>query len=86
MMISKAAAQALIEHSKVTGPLFVPTIVWAENEGGVGAWEVGYHQRAIVPQIWIEEIEGIEIVIEPHWHDKLNDKALDVVDGHFHVL
>lgn len=92
MMISKAAAQVLIEHSKVTGPLFVPTIVWAENEGGVGAWEVGYHERAIVPQIWIEEIEGIEgiegieIVIEPHWHDKLNDKTLDVVEGHFHVF
>ena len=86
MMMSKVAVKALIEHSKIIGPLFVPTIVWAENERGVGAWEVGYHKRAVVLGMWIEEIEGIEIVIEPHLRDKLNDKTLDVVDGYFHVL
>ena len=86
MIISKAAAKALIEPSKVTGPLFIPAIVWAENECGVSAWEVGYHERAVVLGMWIEEIEGIEIVIEPHWRDKLSDKTLDVVDGYFHVL
>ena len=86
MIISKAAAKALIERSKVTGPLFIPAIVWAEDESGLGAWEVGYHERAIVPQTWIEEINGIEIVLELHWRDKLNDKMLDVVDGYFHVF
>lgn len=85
MFISKVALKVLLEQSKTMGPLFIPTIVWAEDEHGIGAWEVGFHRRVIVPDAWIEEIEGIGIVIEPHWHDELKDMTLDVVDGYFQV-
>ena len=84
--ISAIAANALHHHLKELGPNFLPAIVWAEDEHGIGAWEVGFHERRIVPAEFIERIDGIEIVVEPHWRDGLRGKTLDVVRNHFCVL
>jgi hypothetical protein len=85
MFISEAAATALRQHLKELGPLFLPAIVWAEDENGVGAWEVGFHERGIVPVGFIENIDGVDIVIEPHWRDGLQGKTLDIVRNYFCV-
>ena len=84
--ISAVAANDLRQHLKELGSLYLPAVVWAEDEHGIGAWEVGFHERRIVPAEFIELIDGIEIVVEPHWRDGLQGKTLDIVRNHFRVL
>lgn len=65
----------------------IAAIVWAADENGVGAWEVGFHPTAIVPPEWIETFEdGIQIVIEPPWVSELDGRTLGVVNGYFQVI
>lgn len=85
--ITKAAATAIRNQLRAIGEdVYVPAILWAEDKSsGHGAWEVGYHRRSEVPSDLIVLTDGIEMVVEFHWRQQLQDKTLDMVDGYFKV-
>ena len=80
-------ASALVrQHQAQLGDSYVAAIVWAEDEAGIGAWELGFHVREIVPTDWIESLDhGIELVVEPHWREQLDGKTLDSRNGYLVV-
>ncbi len=50
-----------------------------------GDWSVGYHLRTQVPADKIVRLDGVEFYIDDFWHDRLEGKTLDYVEGHFVV-
>jgi hypothetical protein len=84
--VTPDAGSVLREHLAQLGNSYIAAIVWAEDEAGVGAWEVGFHLRATVPVEWIESLDhGIELVIEPHWREQLDGKILEARNGYLMV-
>jgi len=84
--VTAEAANLLRKHLSDLGDRYIGAIVWAEDEASEGAWELGFHLRADVPDEWIEVLgEGIEMVIEPHWRKRLEGKILDAKNGNLTV-
>jgi hypothetical protein len=84
--VTPDAAAFLQRHLAHLGDGYVATIVWAEDEAGVGSWEFGFHLRSIVPTAWIDSLEdGVELVVEPHWRDQLSGKTIDLKSGYLIV-
>jgi hypothetical protein len=84
--ITDAAVAAIESQLQQLGAgIYLPAIVWAADKNGREAWEVGYHKRVDVRQDFVVAVNGLEIVIEPHWRDELESKTLDIVNGYFRV-
>jgi hypothetical protein len=97
--ISDAARQELLAlRSDKGGNAFVPTLYWAHSvtigsSGKVTASNgemlcVGQYSRAKLDAVGATtaEVDGVEIVIESWWHDRLEGKTLDFAEGKFVLI
>jgi len=74
------------------GDARVPTLYWARSLTVTSQARFAYHGEALCVGLYsrskLEEaevtlVDGIELVIESRWHDRLEGKTLAFVDGRF---
>ena len=89
-----ASAELRRLRNRANGSEFVPTLYWSSGARVGGgqfsltkgeAFCVGLYssQRANSDRDGFVEIDGIGLVIEAWWHERLCGKTLDFVDGRF---
>jgi hypothetical protein len=99
--ITAAAArllQQLTRNSNLNEP--VPCVVWAEAGvalrilGGSelesrslsAGWEVGFYEDSAATRAFTREVDGVRIVVEPQYWERLMGHTLDVDSGRLVVL
>jgi hypothetical protein len=64
----------------------IPTIVWTTDTGsGSGGWAVGFYDRNKIPDDFVVDADGIELVVEHQWREALNGACLEVIGGYLSV-
>lgn len=78
------------------GEIRVPVLYWARSLIVTSRARIRYRGESLCVGLYsrakldkagtkIIEIDGIELVIKPRWHDRLEGKTLDFRDGRFNL-